>query len=209
MNDQTSNSKSEQPNVMRRRLTKGGLATPVVLASLASKPVLADFNLGVPWNCTLSGQLSGNMSGHENETCTQGSTNIAGLQADYPDPGQGASTIKALLTPELTEDLIFYIGSSDTLTLDSQHPAATINQVLTKNTSDPETSYAQMALVILLNARVHSDTHLYPLTKSQAINLYVAACKQQNFVDTNPNINWSYEQVKAYLDLLYPATFAF
>ena len=208
MNDQTSNSKSEQPNAMRRRLTKGGLAAPVVLASLASKPVLADFNFGVPWICTLSGQLSGNMSGHENESCTQGSTTTIGLQADYPDPGQGASTIKALFTPALTEDLLFYSGSSDALSLDSQYPAATVNQALTKGTLDTETSYAQKALVILLNAKNHTDTSRYPLTQGQAINLFVAACKRQNFVDTNPNINWGYEQVKVYIDLLYPSGFA-
>ncbi len=44
----------------RRRLTQGGLAAPVVLATLASKNALAS----VPYNCTVSGMLSGNTSGH-------------------------------------------------------------------------------------------------------------------------------------------------
>lgn len=52
---------TEQPNQQRRRFTKGGLAAPVVLATLASKPVLgASFS----YQCTVSGKLSGNTSSH-------------------------------------------------------------------------------------------------------------------------------------------------
>lgn len=50
----------------RRRLAKAGLAAPVVLATLASKPVLG----AAPHNCTISGQLSGNTSAHTQGTCT-------------------------------------------------------------------------------------------------------------------------------------------
>lgn len=52
-------------NEARRKLTKAGLAVPAVLGVLASKPVLA-----VPWKCTVSGQVSGNVSGHEAEVCS-------------------------------------------------------------------------------------------------------------------------------------------
>jgi len=44
----------------RRRLTKGALATTVVLGTLVSRPVLG----AAPYNCTISGQLSGNTSSH-------------------------------------------------------------------------------------------------------------------------------------------------
>ncbi|MCP5278715.1 MAG: hypothetical protein H6935_10200 [Thiobacillus sp.] len=44
-------------NEGRRKLTKASLAAPVVLGTLASRPVLAD-----AWNCTISGQISGNIS---------------------------------------------------------------------------------------------------------------------------------------------------
>lgn len=54
-----------QPDALRRRLTKGGLAAPVVLATLASKPVLG----AAPHNCTISGQVSGNVSTHEQGVC--------------------------------------------------------------------------------------------------------------------------------------------
>lgn len=47
-------------NEKRRRLAKGGLAAPVVLGTLMSRPVLG----AAPYNCTVSGQLSGNTSSH-------------------------------------------------------------------------------------------------------------------------------------------------
>ena len=49
-----------QVNEQRRRLTRGGLAAPVVLGTLLSRPVLG----AAPYNCTISGQLSGNTSSH-------------------------------------------------------------------------------------------------------------------------------------------------
>lgn len=44
----------------RRRLAKGGLAAPIVLGTLLSRPVLG----AAPYNCTISGQMSGNVSSH-------------------------------------------------------------------------------------------------------------------------------------------------
>lgn len=66
MSEEIPTSTNEQPNALRRKLTKGGLGSVVVLATLASKPVLG----ATPWNCTISGQVSGNMSGHEGEVCS-------------------------------------------------------------------------------------------------------------------------------------------
>ena len=45
-------------NSSRRRFARAGFAAPVVLASLSSKPVLG----AVPKACTVSGQVSGNLS---------------------------------------------------------------------------------------------------------------------------------------------------
>lgn len=74
MSDPTSEKKIDQPNVLRRRLAKGGLAMPVVLATLASRPVLG----AAPHNCTISGQVSGNVSTHEQGNCT-----LLGNNPDY------------------------------------------------------------------------------------------------------------------------------
>jgi hypothetical protein len=51
---------SDRPNALRRRVTRGGLSIPVVLATFGSRPVLG----AAPYNCTISGQLSGNTSSH-------------------------------------------------------------------------------------------------------------------------------------------------
>ena len=63
---------SQPPDPLRRRLAKGGLAIPVVLSTLGSKPVLGQG----PSNCTCSGQLSGNVSspGMAAEQCKTGRT---------------------------------------------------------------------------------------------------------------------------------------
>jgi hypothetical protein len=47
-------------NEQRRRLAKGGLAAPIVIGTLLSRPVLG----AAPHKCTISGQLSGNVSTH-------------------------------------------------------------------------------------------------------------------------------------------------
>ncbi len=66
MSDLPSKPNAGQPDALRRRLTQGGLAAPVVLATLLSKPVLG----AAPHNCTISGQISGNLSTHEQGVCT-------------------------------------------------------------------------------------------------------------------------------------------
>lgn len=60
--------REERPRVneQRRRLTKGGLAAPVVIGTLLSRPVLG----AAPHNCTISGQLSGNVSTHVQGVCS-------------------------------------------------------------------------------------------------------------------------------------------
>lgn len=56
------NDQNARPQVdeKRRRLAKGGLAAPIVLGTLLSRPVLG----AAPYNCTISGQISGNVSSH-------------------------------------------------------------------------------------------------------------------------------------------------
>lgn len=70
------NAQNTRPQVdeQRRRLTKGGLVAPVVIGTLLSRPVLG----AAPHNCTLSGQMSGNVSTHE-----QGDCSTLGLAPSY------------------------------------------------------------------------------------------------------------------------------
>lgn len=55
-----------QVDEQRRRLTQGALVAPVVIGTLLSRPVLG----AAPHNCTLSGQMSGNVSSHEQGVCS-------------------------------------------------------------------------------------------------------------------------------------------
>ncbi|MDO9227581.1 MAG: hypothetical protein Q8M09_12785 [Pseudomonadota bacterium] len=57
--------KPGQPDPLRRKLAKGGIALPVVLATLASKPVLG----AAPYNCTISGKISGGSTHGVDATC--------------------------------------------------------------------------------------------------------------------------------------------
>jgi len=54
-------------NETRRRLTQGGLAAPVVLATLKSSNALAT---STPHKCTISGKLSGNTSAPGTKNCS-------------------------------------------------------------------------------------------------------------------------------------------
>lgn len=58
--DPQTQDKQPQINEQRRRLAKLGLAAPVVMGTLLSRPVLG----AAPHKCTISGQLSGNVSTH-------------------------------------------------------------------------------------------------------------------------------------------------
>lgn len=53
-------------SMSRRRFARAGAAAPVVLGSLVSKPVLAG-DVERIYHCTISGQLSGNLSAHPNK----------------------------------------------------------------------------------------------------------------------------------------------
>ncbi|HNQ05158.1 MAG TPA: hypothetical protein PKH69_11175 [Thiobacillaceae bacterium] len=57
---------STSVNEGRRKLTQAGLAAPVVIGTLASRRVLAQD----AWNCTISGQVSGNISRPGKVTCS-------------------------------------------------------------------------------------------------------------------------------------------
>ncbi len=71
---------TQAPDLSRRRFTKGGLAAPVVLATLASKPVL-----GASYHCTVSGKISGNTSApHGDGSCTVSGAKTADTWRNTP-----------------------------------------------------------------------------------------------------------------------------
>ncbi len=182
---------------LRRRLAKGSLAAPVVIGTLLSRPVLG----ATPWKCTVSGQLSGNVSGHATETCASLGKSHATLTGEY----NGVADTILTQFPLLVSDYIFK-DSGGLLTLTSAgNVAATIHEVLSASLAG-DLLYAQRALVLLLNAKGLSDNSTYPLTEFQARQLFKSAADPAHpaFTDTNPNVTWNYNpDVKNYIDVLY------
>jgi len=197
MSDQTNIPKSDKPNEFRRRLAKGGLAAPIVLASLASKPVLAiPSNPGpAPYTCTISGQLSGNTSSHDVVSCnTLGQGQSEWLAIPYDS--SNTATLSAFGVP----DYFFFDGTN--LSTTNSYPVATIHQILSLPAPSGLES-AKKAVVLLLNAKTITDPTIYPLTESQAQRLYIAAATHTPFIDSNPDVNWDTAHVSAFIDLLY------
>lgn len=205
MTDRPSKPDTKQPDALRRKFAKAGVAAPIVLATLASKPVLG----AVPWTCTISGQLSGNTSGHESESCTA-------LQDAKTKDVFAADTLIA--TGDKISDAFpgvadhIYIDVGDGLTTANTGTVATISQILNKPTpSTFETSYelveyTQKALVLLLNARNIADTSIYPVTEAQATGLFKTAADAAAhpiFHDSDPDVDWDLAHVKAYIDLFF------
>lgn len=197
MNDSVSKSSTGQPDALRRRLAKSGLAAPVILATLASKPVLAT---AVPWNCTISGQLSGNMSGHEGETCTALGDSQIVLAGQYAEPAK-KDLVLINVFPGLTN--YFFFDGTNLSSSSAGNSAATIAKILSQS-APVGLVYAQKAVVLLLNAKHSTDASLnYPLTEYQARQLYEAAATNAVFHDTDPDPSWSPSQVQQYIDLLW------
>jgi hypothetical protein len=193
----------------RRRVFKGGAT--VVLASLISRPVLG---ADTPWNCTISGQLSGNVSTHGEALCAL-EDSAASMRNTYPYPVATSSMVMiSTLFSTLTTSYFFVSGATvSSGTIDggvlsfysngiapSGSTVASINQILNLPTPSGG-DYAVKALVLLLNARSHAPT--YPLTVSQAMALYVAAATGAHFVDTNPAVDWDTVTLRSYINLLY------
>jgi len=189
MSDRIDAQQGKTPNTLRRKLVKGGLASSVVLATLASKPVLG----AVPYNCTISGQLSGNTSSHGVAPCNS----LGKSSAEWVASPYSSGNTDTLATLGV-QNFFFFDGTN--LSTVNTDPAATINKILTL-TAPVGLEYAQKAVVLLLNAT--TDPTLYPLTKSQAKGLFVAAATNASFIDTNPDVTWTIAQVHGYIDLLY------
>ncbi len=215
MNDPITKPTASQPDALRRRLTKGGLAAPVILSSLVSKPVLAN-----AWTCTISGQMSGNVSGHESETCDAlGKTHSALSTSAYPD-GYPAGDTKTLAAEFSGLTNYFFTDGTYLYNSDSPDPAsvctgcqvASIHQILTLPYAAGFNAYAVKAVVLLLNAKDKTDTSLYYITESQARGLYYSAANplHPDFTDSDPDVTWQYDaavgpDVKSYIDVLYRA----
>jgi len=211
----------------RRRFTRAGLSAPIVLGTLASKPVLGQS--GPPYNCTISGQVSGNVSSAGNSDCSQlGFTPDHWKQAPtWPSgltrgvtpnqqcnfTGQNAGTRFSPMFLEAFRYVSTGTGQTQACTVYAYDEpgystttgpsagVATMLQVLYL----PVTSafngrrLGRAAVASLLNA--YSNTLTYPLSPTQVVNIFNQVRSQGSY-QVNSTTNWDRERVIQYLESL-------
>ncbi len=203
MSDSTHEMKVNQG---RRRLTQGGLAAPIVLATLASKGALAD----VPYHCSLSGQLSGNQSPNGPNTNPSADCTL----------GSSAATVKTALTADSTKFKDVFTakpiyskvtsGGSNIEIRFTTFPGsgdATLYQVLAANNtstiSASDLAFCRAAVVLRYNGS--NDRSVYPLSKTEVVSMFNAAIAGSDYTGTSSlgSFTWSPSQVRAYFAMLY------
>ena len=198
MEQQPSQEKPIVVNETRRRLTKGSLAAPVVLATLSSKNALA----AVPYNCTVSGKLSGNTSSHGSPVSCSSlgvspgcwkSPHVVGAAPNYIDTRWPAPyKPSSLFTTAFTS----YPTGYDTMSLLQALEASGGGSV----------AFTRSAVATLLNALKFLD---YPLTAPQVKSIYNSIITSGSVVLSNiftgvtGTATWTMDDAKAYFESLY------
>ena len=204
------NDKSTPTNPGRRRLARGGLAVPVVLASLTSKNAFA----ALPYACFVSGQLPGNMSPF-------GPNPTGELTPDCPLPRSRSSVQTGLQTDSrafvsVFQEIKIFVNNKSLLTVSvgasaTPRPPATLFQVLTLQNANgdnavPKLELLKQAVVIYRNAELLPPPNaLVPLTTDQVVSLTQAAYANRS-VDVktlgNETKTFTTAQIQTYFDQL-------
>lgn len=191
----------------RRRLTQGGLAGSVLLASLVSKNALAD----VPYHCSVSGKVSGNHSPYgPNKTpgagCNIGSTE-ATIKSRLVNDTRTFSGVfnKEIFAKRTGDPASPKIEISFQTISGGEH--ATLYQVLAANVVDlsiaADLSFCRAAIVLHENAT--DDRSQYPLTKQDVTGMFNAAIAQKPYFGNSSvgPFEWTPEFVRNYFASLY------
>jgi hypothetical protein len=214
--------RSETINASRRRFTRAGLSASAVLGSLASKPVLG----AAPYHCTVSGQVSGNMSPRAdgNLTCVIGDPRSTWLtNLNWPSPITRGSLPDATCTFASPDSATRFNGFSvsglslkDSFYNKVLDSACKVQEESTGNPStmlqvlntDPlvQTSdlfkLARAIVVSLLNSYQFAPN--YPVTAATIIAMFNATADGVGKYQVNSTVQWDRAQVTAYLQSLYP-----
>lgn len=173
----------------RRRLAKAGLAAPIVLASLASKRALAS----VPYNCTVSGQLSGNTSSHGAAV----PCNSLGRSPAYWISNTGAWP--SAYSPNAKFGTVF-----------SSYPSGYQNKKLIEAlqaSGNFSQNFASVAVATLLSSAQFGTS--FPLSPNQVKSMFNATINGGQillasiFPGVNSGVTWNSSQVMAYFQSLY------
>ena len=203
---------SELPDSTRRRISQAGLVAPVVLATLTSKSALG----AAPYNCTISGKLSGNLSTHGGlATCAIGRSPGYWKHPDKhpwlnwtPNQKFHGSSAGGLTLPNT-----FYWAESNNkkIWVAPGTPAAnkaTLLQVLdasfvnggSGNSAQPYAALARAVIASVLNSFVHGTA--YAISGSQAISMYISVYNTGSY-EVKPGVLWTAGCCTYYLESLY------
>ncbi|MBM4180506.1 MAG: hypothetical protein FJ209_02995 [Betaproteobacteria bacterium] len=193
-----------QVDERRRRFTQGGLAAPIVMGTLLSRPVLG----AAPHNCTISGQLSGNVSTH-----VQGICSSLGKSPEYWRdltnwPGTVTSLVQknTLFTAKGFTDTYWKRNNNQRLVAPntSNSTVATFQEVLanTVANNNPPTNIdlGRAAIASYLNAIQFAPN--FPLSTAQVVAMFNATINGGTY-PINPSTSWTAAQVLAYFRSLY------
>jgi hypothetical protein len=208
----------------RRRLARAGIAVPVILGTLASRPVLG---ADPAYDCTVSGQLSGNVSprpGTGTVCSSIGSSKSFWLASNaWPSSiikgtlpngscnfvGSGGSPgtyFNAFSSGTNTLANAFFAASSGSppscsVVTNVTTQKATMYQVLASTQSGPLFDLGRATVVSLLNAASVGSS--YPVTAATIVAMFNATYLGGTF-QINSTVSWTESQVISYLTSLYP-----
>lgn len=210
----------DRPNQLRRRLARGGLAGTVVLGSLISKPVLGAPSLSVPQHCTISGQMSGNMSPRVGDNILCSSLGLSPSEWLKYSIWPAAVTRGALPTatvapfnyPFTNIGTVFngfsglansfeYNIAGAVANTSSATRNASILQVLSTTNAAAAFVFGREAAAAVLNS--YGTIGAYPLTTAQVVAMYNAVHTGMGTFPVNATTNWTRTQVQAYWQQLH------
>ncbi|MBI1283120.1 MAG: hypothetical protein GC183_02135 [Thiobacillus sp.] len=187
----------------RRRLSKVGLAAPVVLGTLLSRPVLG----AAPYNCTISGQMSGNVSSHGEPVSCATLGLSPGYWKEHPNlwsPFLSTGLFKSVFANAYA----FKIRNPTTTDIapagtNGWTPDPTLLHVLqSRGGLRPNLNYPSLgraAVASWLNAYHRPN---YPLTQAEVIAMFNAVYNGGNYY-VNASVHWDASQVMTYFESLY------
>lgn len=199
MDNQEKPMPSRHIDITRRRLSQAGLAAPVVLATLASKNALA----ATPYNCTVSGQLSGNTSSHGTPViCSSLGVSPGCWKSPYVEGMAPLYSATRWPAP--------YKPSTPFTTAFSSYPNGFQNKTMIQaleTGGGGSVALARAAIASLLNAYKFAPD--YPLTPAQVQTLFNATYNGGSitlstvFPSLSGTVAWNMDDVKDYFETLY------
>jgi hypothetical protein len=211
----------------RRQFAKAGAATPVVLGSLLSKPALAT----QPYNCTVSGQMSGNASPRpgkvdcktigkspgywKNATswpagALKGVMPYANCSFANNDKGTvfggfsvGGQTLVDAFRCKNTSSVCTVYGYRDSVFATCSYKATLLQVLNTPGGLNDTMIYALGRALVATILNALSVGSDYPISVGQAIKMFNAVCPAGGKYQVNASVYWDENQVLAYFQSLY------